>query len=54
MSYERHKFKFDTEVIFVLLILALEAVVLLAVVFHVIEGKTYCLHEYINVEQLLS
>lgn len=46
MSYERHKFKFDTEVILVLLILAVEAVVLLAVVFHVIEGKTYCLDEY--------
>lgn len=46
MSYERHKFKFDTEVVLVLLLLAVEAVVLLAVVFHVIEGKICCVHDY--------
>lgn len=38
LSYERHKFKFDSEVFLVLAILAIEAIVLLAVVFSVIEG----------------
>lgn len=37
LSYERHKFKFDTEVKIVLAILAVEAAILLAVVFSVIE-----------------
>jgi magnesium-transporting ATPase (P-type) len=39
LSYERHKFKFDSEVMLVLAILAIEAVILLAIVFTVIEGK---------------
>lgn len=40
LSYERHKFKFDYEVMLVLAILAIEAVVLLAVVFAVLQGKS--------------
>ena len=42
LSYERHKFKFDSEVKIVLAILAVEAVVLLAIVFSVLEGKNCC------------
>ena len=39
LSYERHKFKFDTEVKLVLAILAVEAIVLLAIVFSLIEDN---------------
>lgn len=39
LSYERHKFKFDTEVKLVLAILAVEAIVLLAIVFSFIEDN---------------
>ncbi len=37
LSYERHKFKFDTEVQLVLAILCVEAIVMLIIVFRVIE-----------------
>jgi len=39
LSYERHKFKFDSEVMLVLAILAVEAAILLAVVFSVIKDN---------------
>jgi Ca2+-transporting ATPase len=47
LSYERHKFKFDSEVFLVLAILAVEAVVLLAIVFSVIEGKNFCVFDFL-------
>lgn len=37
LSYERHKFKFDTEVQLILAILCVEAVIMLVIVFRVIE-----------------
>ena len=37
LSYQRHKFKFDTEVKLVLVILAVEAAIMLAIVMNVIE-----------------
>ena len=39
LSYERHKFKFDTEVHLVLAILAVEALILVAIVLNVIEDN---------------
>jgi magnesium-transporting ATPase (P-type) len=39
LSYQRHKFKFDDEVLIVLLILAVEAVILVGLVFFFIAGE---------------
>lgn len=56
LSYERHTFKFDSEVMLVLAILAIEAVILLAIVFTVIKGKNclqFCLSRILASTRLI-